>query len=134
MDTPMVAIVDDDPIVVRVLQRLLHRAGYSIRTWCPGDDILQFITTTRPDMVILDLHIGHVSGWTIVHALRRNAITAAVPVVLCTGDGGTLHSNIAQLSELRCSLLEKPFATQTVLDTIAAVVGPPSATEPTMRA
>jgi DNA-binding response OmpR family regulator len=126
MATPMVAIVDDDPIVVRVLQRLLQRAGYTIRTWCPGDDILQFITTTQPDTVILDLHIGRVSGWTIVHDLRRNATTAAVPVVICTGDAGTLHHTVAQLNELHCSLLEKPFAVQTVLDTIATVAGVPS--------
>jgi len=80
--TPVVAVVDDEQPVRRALQRLLHAAGFDVRSFSTGGDFMAHLDGI--DCVILDLHLSGMSGFDVQEAL--NARGASIPVVVLTGN------------------------------------------------
>lgn len=82
--TPRIAIVDDDPRVLRGLRRLLVSAQYEVDTYGSGAAFLAAVSTNRPDCVLLDLHMPQVNGFEVLANLAK--ANQLVPVILITGD------------------------------------------------
>lgn len=92
MPTPVEAarilVVDDEPENVRLVQRILRRAGYvHVRTTSDAREVLAAFDEFAPDLVLLDLHMPHVDGFELLHELRaRIPDDAYLPVLVLTGD------------------------------------------------
>ena len=79
-----VLVVDDEPRNVRLMQMVLRAEGYRTSTALSGSEALHVIATDCPDLVILDVMMPGMSGFDVCRALRANASTRFVPVVLVT--------------------------------------------------
>jgi len=80
-----VLVVDDDPKAVKLLGAHLDSAGYRVLAalgWQEGIDIAR---RQHPDLILLDLLMPEVSGFEVVEALKRDAATATIPIVIVTG-------------------------------------------------
>jgi len=80
----MVLVVDDDPKAVKLLATHLDAAGYRVLaafSWQEGIDIAR---RQHPDLILLDLLMPEVNGFEVVEALKRDAATAAIPIVIVT--------------------------------------------------
>jgi CheY-like chemotaxis protein len=88
MAAPRVLIVDDDPWILRMVSTLLEKRGYTIATASDGEEGLMRADQIRPDLIITDVMMPKLDGWSLVRALRSRAELALVPVIFLTALGG----------------------------------------------
>ncbi len=79
-----VLVVDDDPVVHRVLQAILGEAGYEVLSCLHGAEALDAIVTERPHLLLLDLMMPTVDGFAVLRQLRDRRDTRELPVVVLT--------------------------------------------------
>jgi len=80
----MIYIVEDDPDINEILEHNLRREGYRLRIFTHGEQALDAIMASPPDLVILDLNLPGMSGIEICQYMRRNEATVDVPVIMLT--------------------------------------------------
>lgn len=78
-----VAVVDDDSSVRRALQRVLKVLDIHAEVFASGEDFLASLHTTRPDCVVLDLHMPGFSGLEVQRQIAQ--VAGGLPVVIVTG-------------------------------------------------
>ena len=83
---PKVLIVDDDPTILRLYTRLLHRAGFIPVTANDGREALEVMSTERPDVAIIDQMLPVFSGIEVCERIRAATPTIATRLVLFTSD------------------------------------------------
>jgi len=84
-----VMIVDDEPINVDLLKLYLEEAGYE--KFCvsyDSRDAVEIIRSKRPDVVLVDLMMPHVSGFDILTAVRTDPELRQTPVIILTASAG----------------------------------------------
>jgi DNA-binding response OmpR family regulator len=81
---PRLLLVDDDPIIVRLLEVNFRLEGFTIQTAGRGDDALQLALSTTPDVVILDMMLPGLTGDEVCRRMREIPALASVPVVFLT--------------------------------------------------
>ena len=79
-----VLLVDDDPKAVKLLGTYLKSTGYRILTACSWQDGIDLARSKLPDLIVLDLMMPEVNGFEVVEVLKRDASTAAIPIVIVT--------------------------------------------------
>ncbi len=118
--TVRVAVVDDDPFVLRGLRRLLRSAGLEVDTYASGAAFLSVVATSERDCVVLDLHMPQTSGFDVQMRLSEGG--RSTPVIVITGDD-TPEARSRALSLGAKSYLAKPIDEATLLAAIAAAIG-----------
>jgi len=79
-----VLVVEDEPDIRRLVVLHLERDGFRCRTAANGPDALREVKAAVPDLVILDLMLPELDGLEVCRRLRRDAGTAAVPIIMLT--------------------------------------------------
>ena len=80
-----VMIVDDDPIIVRLMEKYLNEAGYEdLVTTVDSRQAMALIRREKPDIVLLDIMMPHVTGLQILDEIRLDAEFAHLPVLIVT--------------------------------------------------
>jgi two-component system, OmpR family, phosphate regulon response regulator PhoB len=80
-----ILIVDDDPGVVRALLTQLQAAGHTVDFAYDGLTALAMISTTQPDLVLLDRGLPGASGDDVLRTIRNMPETRSLPVIMLTG-------------------------------------------------
>jgi DNA-binding response OmpR family regulator len=80
--TLSLVVADDDPDILRLLERRLSRRGYEVVVAADGRAALDAVLSTGPDAVVLDRLMPAMSGEAVCAALKSDERTAAIPVVL----------------------------------------------------
>jgi DNA-binding response OmpR family regulator len=91
-------VIDDDAEVATVTQIMLSRAGFRTHIVNSAMAALEWVHGTRPDVILLDLMMPDVDGFTLLRQLRGSAATRAVPVIVLSARGdydGRLESEAA---------------------------------------
>jgi threonine synthase len=102
-----VAIIEDEPDAARLLRRIIQaRGGYKIFEANDGRTGLALIRRERPDLVLLDLMMPEVDGFTVLSALKEEEATADIPIIVITAKELTLQER-RRLSGHVESLLQK---------------------------
>jgi DNA-binding response OmpR family regulator len=76
-----VLVVDDEPQIATIARDYLARAGYAVAVASDGASGIELARKTRPDLVVLDLGLPRLDGWTVARALRRES---DVPIIMLT--------------------------------------------------
>lgn len=77
-----VVVADDDRMLRKAAETSLRRQGYSVTTASDGEEALQLIRSERPDIIVLDLIIPKIQGFDVLHILKQDALTSAIPVIV----------------------------------------------------
>ncbi|HZZ43734.1 MAG TPA: response regulator [Tepidisphaeraceae bacterium] len=83
----MILIVDDQLDTCEPLRRLLTRTGHQVHCLTHGRDALQFLSTQRPDLILLDLMMPDLSGFDVLQSIREKPATANTPVLMFSASG-----------------------------------------------
>jgi signal transduction histidine kinase/CheY-like chemotaxis protein len=75
-------VVDDDPSVCDLMERLGAREGYRVVTASGGEEGLRLARERRPDLITLDLLMPGMDGWAVLQALKADPALASTPVVI----------------------------------------------------
>jgi signal transduction histidine kinase/CheY-like chemotaxis protein/CHASE3 domain sensor protein len=106
---PLVLVVDDDDYVRTVLQEVLERAGYSVIEAADGETAIALAASALPSLILLDLLMPGMDGWTVLRELSANSATADIPVLVVSGadEKGELDRSV--------QVLEKPIDPEALL-------------------
>jgi len=91
-----VMIIDDEPLVVRVVRRFLQSAGYT--QFCEVTDsrrAIESIQTRKPDVILLDINMPHVNGLEILRMRQNLTDCAFTPVIILSADSDSKTKNEA---------------------------------------
>ncbi len=119
-DTTRVLVVDDDPGISTLLERLLIRAGYSVQL--AGDAAAAFaaVASYKPDVILLDVVFPEGSGFTVCQRLKQDVATRLTPVILMTGMTDR-ESRISGREAGADDFLTKPIDTQELLARVGSL-------------
>ncbi len=84
MDLPRILVADDDPWILRMVTSVLEQRGYTVQTAEDGETAYELATANPPDLLITDVMMPKVDGWTLVRALRSKPEFSFVPVIFLT--------------------------------------------------
>ena len=119
MSSPLVAVVDDDASVRRALKRLLQSAELQVLEYASATEFLETGIAADPDCVILDIHLGGMSGLELLSRLRELGYN--LPVLIITAYDDTQARQAAARG--RCAAyLRKPLDAKVLLEEVAAAM------------
>lgn len=88
-----ILLVDDEPLVSRILAFRLKRAGCDCKVVATGKDALDAALASAPDAIVLDLGLPDMSGLDVCRELKKDKELSDVPIIVLTGD---LGANVQQ--------------------------------------
>ncbi len=113
--------VDDEPDMLEVVSYNLARAGYRMVTASSGQEALDRIDEQRPDLIVLDLMLPDIDGFSVCEILRRHPATATIPIVILsawsTHDARHLGLELGALD-----YLTKPFSPRDLVDRVTKLL------------
>ena len=116
--TPLVLIVEDDPMLCDVLRMYLENEGYRVMVASDGLEGLTQALVSKPALVVLDIMLPRLDGWEVVRQLREVSQT---PVVLLTARGEE-QDKLKGFNLGADDYLTKPFSMQEFLARVRAVL------------
>ena len=119
MPLPLVAVVDDDASVRRALMRLLQSAGLRVLTYASATEFLDTGTSSNPECLILDIHLGGMSGLELLSQLRISG--RDLPVLIITAYDDSQAREAARQRGCKAYLL-KPLDAQVLLQEVLGAV------------
>ncbi|MBI3812670.1 MAG: response regulator [Nitrospirae bacterium] len=81
---PVLAVVDDDPLVVSLFQRYLESQPYRVVGVDPRDPVVEKIRDLKPQAIVLDILMAPQNGWNLLQELKQDQQTRHIPVVICS--------------------------------------------------
>jgi two-component system, OmpR family, alkaline phosphatase synthesis response regulator PhoP len=84
---PRVLVVEDHTDIAELIRHALERAGYDVDHIRTGDRAAERARESKPDAVVLDLMLPGLDGFQVCQALRNDATTAALPILMLTARG-----------------------------------------------
>jgi FixJ family two-component response regulator len=116
----LVSIVDDDLSVRRALRRLVASAGFSVETFASGRELLDSESLGRSHCIVLDIHLGGLSGLDVQERLKTMGVQAPVIFITAHDDEAT-HGRVRRSGAV--AYLRKPFEDHALLDAIERALG-----------
>jgi len=113
-----VLVVDDDPAILRSLQRNLRARGYDVTASETGEDALHAAQDTQPDLVILDLMLPGISGADVTRELRKQT---SAPILMLSARGEE-RAKVMALDLGADDYLTKPFGMDELMARIRALL------------
>lgn len=103
------------------IRAVLEPAGHDVAEAGDGTTALQMIRASKPDLVVLDLHIPGISGEEVLAEMKRTPATAGVKVVVVTAAGE--EGRAAALAAGADAYFTKPFGPTALLRTVSLELG-----------
>ena len=113
-----IALVDDDKNILASVSMLLEQEGYHVRTFSDGSAALTALTTTAPDLAILDIKMPRMDGLELLRRLRQSA---DLPVIFLTSKDEEIDE-LMGLNAGADDYIRKPFSQRLLLERVRAVL------------
>ncbi len=108
MPTARILVVDDDRLLRQMVRDLLEGADCVVAEAVDGADGLTQAAALHPDLILLDLMMPNVDGYTACQRLKADPVTQAIPVIFLTASADlSLNRRAYALGAVAC--LTKPF-------------------------
>jgi CheY-like chemotaxis protein len=126
MTRPCIVVTNDDTTYLGMIKQFLIEEGYPEVHCVLGPAAYKLIQRERPDLILLDIHIGqNDAGWRLLDFIRLDPVTAGIPVIICSTDPRLPREKAYWLQAQRCYFLEKPFQINDLLRMMSELIGPP---------
>jgi two-component system alkaline phosphatase synthesis response regulator PhoP len=118
---PSVLIVDDEPNIVLSLQFLMKKTGFEVRTAKDGEEAMAEISRAAPDLVLLDVMMPKIDGFSICTQIRANPEWKDVRIIMLTARGRDVEREKG-LALGADDYITKPFSTKEAIARVEAVL------------
>jgi two-component system NtrC family sensor kinase len=106
MEAPFVFVVDDEPGIALLCERLLTREGYKVKTQTNPHEAITYLKENKIDLLLVDIRMPEVDGFEVIQHAQRLQPDAAI--LIMTGHG-TVETAIRALRQGVDGLILKPF-------------------------
>jgi FixJ family two-component response regulator len=121
MGTPhLIIVVDDDPSILRAVQRVLQVHGYNTEGFDNVEDFMEGAHIGEATCLVLDVHLQHKSGIELQRQLTRSG--HSVPVIFITA----VESEVTRMAAMESgcvAYLRKPFPSDLLIEAVETVIG-----------
>jgi DNA-binding response OmpR family regulator len=121
-----VLVIEDDPDIALGVRTVLGRSGFEVTTAAEGREGLRVFHSGHPDIVILDVGLPEMDGWTVLERIRE---LSEVPVLMLTSHGQEADK-VRGLRGGADDYLTKPFGTAEFIARVQALLRRPRAAAP----
>jgi DNA-binding response OmpR family regulator len=111
---PLVLIVDDSPLNLKVLGTTLRKEGFSLAVAKSGIEALKFISKKLPDLILLDVMMPEIDGYEVCRRIKNSVAAKNVPVIFLTAKADT-DSIVKGFEAGGVDYVTKPFNTAELL-------------------
>lgn len=120
-DKKRVLIVDDEPDIRQTLHKYLGRKGFETDTADNGEEALNTIRKKRPDLIILDVMMPKMDGFTLLKRLKAGSAYSEIPVIMLTKKSGPkdLDKGVSLNADF---YLPKPFTLNNIMRFVKLVI------------
>lgn len=116
-----VLVVEDEEDILQLVEYNLLKEGYTVSCARTGEEGLRLARDEKPDLVLLDLMLPGIDGHEVCRALRREAATEKVPIVMLTAKGEEADV-VAGLEQGADDYITKPFSPKVLVARIRTVL------------
>jgi CheY-like chemotaxis protein len=116
-----ILIVDDSPVNLKLIRVLLELEGYVVSVASDAQAALEFLATSIPDLILMDLQLPAMDGLTLTRLLKADVRLAGVPIVALTAYAMTGDQERALASGCD-AYFTKPIDTRSFAQSIAALL------------
>lgn len=114
-----ILVVDDDPLLRGSIAMVLEDEGYTVELAADGKKALESVAANRPDVILLDVMMPHMSGTQVLKILKDDSQTANIPILIMTAINGMAGGRILNGPN---EVVEKPFDVHDLLNKIALAI------------
>lgn len=114
-----VAVADDDPLQRQLIVDALTPLNFDVLTYADGQECLEAIQNSCPDLVILDIAMPRMNGWELSERIRRE-ISSTLPIIIVSADAGLENLPTDQANNY--PYLLKPIEISTLLRLIGTEI------------
>jgi len=116
-----ILIIEDEPDIRDFVARLCQLEGYRVLQAEDGETGLRLAEEERVDLVLLDLRLPKIDGWTVLKELKSNPELSSIPVVIFTASAAVSQRDRA-LDMGAVDYLVKPLSAATLKEIIAHIL------------
>ena len=119
--TAKILVIDDEPEITEIIEAFLDNAGYSVKVENRPDKAVSVAHQLRPDLILLDIMMPGVDGYTICNRIKEDPTLANTPVIFLTGkdskdDQGRSFQAGGDM------FIKKPFSCERLLEIVNIVL------------
>ncbi|MBI4347969.1 MAG: response regulator [Elusimicrobia bacterium] len=123
-----ILVVDDEPEIVTLLRFVLEKDGYKILEASNGQVALERLgvqppepTATLPDLIILDIMMPVMDGYTLNSRLQKEPKTQGIPILVLTAKGQKMR-DLFEMAPNVAAYVQKPFDPKMLRELIAGIL------------
>ncbi|MEQ1553136.1 MAG: response regulator [Ferruginibacter sp.] len=116
-----ILVVDDDPYILMSLEFLMKKNGYEVMVARNGNEAMEMLNLSVPDIVLLDIMMPDVNGYDICKYIKSNKKLKEIKVIFMSAK--TRDSDIKKGYDLGAALyIKKPFSTRELVSNIKSLL------------
>lgn len=116
-----ILVVDDDPVMHKLFQHHLERAGYQMLSAANGVEAIEIATREQPGLIVMDVMMPDKDGLAALRELKKADATKAIPVIVITANSHFLARKESENSGA-AMFLTKPFSPTQLLNEVRRIV------------
>jgi DNA-binding response OmpR family regulator len=121
-DAPCVLLVDDDPVIVRLLEVNFRLGGFKVEGAFRGEEALEKARALHPDAIVLDVMMPGLDGYEVCARIREDPELATVPVFFLTARAQ--DDDVARGYALGVvDYVTKPFDPELLVNAVQTAIG-----------
>src|SRR5688572_18454469 len=117
----LVLVIDDSPTIVKVVQLVLTKAGFEVRTASDGEAGLAAARQHTPDLILLDFVMPRMNGYQFCRELMADSRLKDIPVVLMSAKGDQVGERFVKVMGI-VDYITKPFSPEAIMAVVQHTV------------
>jgi CheY-like chemotaxis protein len=109
LDNKQILVVDDEPHLIRSLAFILAKEGYEVSTANNGEEALEKISESKPDLIFLDIMMPQKNGYEVCETIRKIPELADIYIIMLSAKGWEIDKTKA-IAVGANEFMSKPFS------------------------
>jgi CheY-like chemotaxis protein len=118
LESRAILIVEDNPMSMELVADLLEAAGYGVLKAVSGEEALREAAARKPDLILMDISMPGMDGLEATRRLKRDPLTAGIPVVALTASIMYVDQERAKAAGCQ-GMIAKPIDTRQFVKVVA---------------
>ena len=115
-----IIVVDDEPMIVKVVKDIFKEEGYKVITALSGQEALEKLDKTKVDLILLDIMMPGMDGWDTCAKIKDNKKTENIPIIFLTAKADPISRSMGGLAST--DYITKPFGIKDLKDRVDSVI------------
>ncbi|MCF4967750.1 response regulator [Nostoc sp. CMAA1605] len=116
-----ILIVEDSPSELELMSHYLQESGYNVIKSGSAKEAMEKALLYQPDVIVSDVVMPEMSGFELCRSLKKNPVTAKVPIIICSSKNQPID-RLWAMRQGANAYITKPYTREHLLHTIKSVV------------